>query len=262
MLAVEVERGGTSRELVLRVHDRAWFTDEPEALAREVVALTRLDGTDIPAPRLMGWSERDPAAVLMSRVPGAPELTLPDPGAVRALLDRLHALPPDGLSEWSYRGYHEDVVLVRPAWWHDAAIWERAVRQTETNRPEADAVVIHRDFHPGNILWAEGRLSGVVDWVSACVGPAAFDVSHLRVNLAVLHGPDEPDRAIGEIRRGTSRRHSVHLTGRRWPRSTRGARHGRTFAPSSPARALRPSSPKRSPVWAERSRPTRRIIQP
>ena len=75
-------------------------------------------------------------------------------------------------------------------------MWDRAVRQTETRRPSVDPVVIHRDFHPGNILWVDGRLTGIVDWVSACVGPAAFDAGHLRVNLAVLHGPDEPDRVI------------------------------------------------------------------
>jgi aminoglycoside phosphotransferase (APT) family kinase protein len=56
--------------------------------------------------------------------------------------------------------------------------------------------VIHRDFHPGNILWSDGRLSGIVDWVSACVGPALFDDGHLRVNLAIMHGPGEPDRVI------------------------------------------------------------------
>jgi aminoglycoside phosphotransferase (APT) family kinase protein len=196
VLAVEVECGGTRRPLVLRLQDRAWFTDEPEALAREVAALTMLERTDIPAPRLIGWSERDPAAVLMTLVPGAPELMLPDPGAVRALLGRLHALPTDGLSPWSYRGYHEGADLVRPAWWRDAATWERAVRQTESARPAASPVVIHRDFHPGNILWVDGRLTGIVDWVGACLGPAPFDASHLRMNLAVLHGPDGPDRVI------------------------------------------------------------------
>ena len=67
-------------------------------------------------------------------------------------------------------------------------MWERAVRQTEADRPSADPVVIHRDFHPGNILWVDHRLSAVVDWVDACLGPAAFDLAHLRVNLAVLQG--------------------------------------------------------------------------
>lgn len=197
VLAVEVERDGIARSFVLRVQDQAWFAEaEPEALAREVGALALLAGTDIPEPRLIAWSEDDPAVVLMTLVPGKPELVLPDPGAVRDVLHRLHTLPTEPMSAWWYRGYHEGHDLVRPRWWRDAAIWERAVRQTLTDRPAFEPVVIHRDFHPGNMLWLEDRLSGVVDWVNACVGPAAFDASHLRVNLAILHGLDGPDRVI------------------------------------------------------------------
>ena len=40
-----------------------------------------------------------------------------------------------------------------------------------------------RDFHPGNVLWRRGAVSGVVDWQGACVGPAVADVAHCRVNL-------------------------------------------------------------------------------
>ncbi len=132
----------------------------------------------------------------MTCVAGAPELEIPDPGAVADLLARVHALPTEGLSAWSYRGYHEGVELSRPPWWQDARSWARAIRQTETARPTADPVVIHRDFHPGNVLWVDGNLTGVVDWVDACTGPAAFDASHLRVNFAVLHGSAAPDRLV------------------------------------------------------------------
>ena len=44
-------------------------------------------------------------------------------------------------------------------------------------------MLLHRDFHPGNVLWRRGRVSGVVDWQGACTGPAAADVAHCRVNL-------------------------------------------------------------------------------
>ena len=52
---------------------------------------------------------------------------------------------------------------------------------------------IHRDYHPANVLWAEGKVSGVVDWVNACRGPAGIDVGHCRVNLALLHGVEMAD---------------------------------------------------------------------
>jgi aminoglycoside phosphotransferase (APT) family kinase protein len=195
VIVVDLEREASARTVVLRVHDRAWFFDEdPEALEREVAALTLLTEAGIPAPRLVAWSAREPTAVLMTRVAGAPDMAIPDPGVIRDILDRIHGLPPKGLSAFSYRGYHEGLDLVRPPWWGDPGTWDRAVRQTEANRPPVDPVVIHRDFHPGNVLWLDGRLSGVVDWAGACLGPAAFDTSHMRVNLAVLHGQEEADR--------------------------------------------------------------------
>lgn len=42
---------------------------------------------------------------------------------------------------------------------------------------------IQRDFHPGNVLWNRGRVSGVVDWQAASIGPAAVDFGHCRSNL-------------------------------------------------------------------------------
>jgi aminoglycoside phosphotransferase (APT) family kinase protein len=44
-------------------------------------------------------------------------------------------------------------------------------------------VLLHRDFHPGNVLWRRGQVSGLVDWQGACAGPAAADVGYCRVNL-------------------------------------------------------------------------------
>jgi aminoglycoside/choline kinase family phosphotransferase len=47
-------------------------------------------------------------------------------------------------------------------------------------------VLLHRDFHPGNVLWRYGRVSGVVDWLGACSGPAPADVAHCRTNLLTM----------------------------------------------------------------------------
>jgi aminoglycoside phosphotransferase (APT) family kinase protein len=172
--------------------DSRFLEEEPDAVVREAAALTALAGTEVPAPRLVAWSQ-DPPAILSTFVPGEPRTDLPDPEAIRDVLELIHAVDPGPVTAWTYRGYHEGVDLVRPIWWKDAATWERAVVQTGTARPTAALVFIHRDFHPGNILWADGRIRGVVDWVNACLGPAAFDLAHMRVNLAVLRGVDGAD---------------------------------------------------------------------
>ena len=47
---------------------------------------------------------------------------------------------------------------------------------------------MHRDFHPGNVLWLRGTVTGVVDWANACVGPSGIDVATCRWNLQVWAG--------------------------------------------------------------------------
>jgi aminoglycoside phosphotransferase (APT) family kinase protein len=63
------------------------------------------------------------------------------------------------------------------------AVWQRAAEIYHGPAPGLPAVLLHRDFHPGNVLWRWGTVSGVVDWQAACTGPAVADVAHCRVNL-------------------------------------------------------------------------------
>ena len=67
--------------------------------------------------------------------------------------------------------------------WHDAV-------------PAYRPTFVHRDFHPGNVLWRRGRLSGVVDWANACRGPAGCDLAHCRANLMELSGRESADRFL------------------------------------------------------------------
>lgn len=55
-------------------------------------------------------------------------------------------------------------------------------------------VLLHHDFHHGNVLWDDGRVSGVVDWNEARVGPALCDVGYCSVDLAMTHGLDAAER--------------------------------------------------------------------
>lgn len=181
-------------DLVLRWYEGGSFLEEePDAIAREVAALSSLEGTDVPAPRLVAWSD-DPPAVLMTRLAGHHELDAHDPGLVNAVLASIHATDPRRLAAWTYRGYHEGLEMTPPSWWGDRRVWERALDLSANRRPIARGVVIHRDFHPGNLLWVVDAISGIVDWGNACIGPAEFDLAHYRVNLASLVGPEVADR--------------------------------------------------------------------
>lgn len=56
--------------------------------------------------------------------------------------------------------------------------------------PPAASVLRHGDFWPGNLLWEDGRLTGIVDWENALLGPAAADVAITRLDLSWAFGRD------------------------------------------------------------------------
>ena len=49
-------------------------------------------------------------------------------------------------------------------------------------------VLQHGDFWAGNTMWHRGRLSGIVDWPNAGVGPSATEVAYCRMDLSLLFG--------------------------------------------------------------------------
>ncbi|MFJ9523090.1 phosphotransferase family protein [Kitasatospora sp. NPDC101801] len=97
--------------------------------------------------------------------------------------------PPPGVPALDRAGAGPDPRGHRPS---------RALGARGAGDPPGPAAVpgdLHRDFHPGNILFsgtgAELRISGVVDWAETSWGPADLDVAHCSTALALLHGPAE-----------------------------------------------------------------------
>jgi aminoglycoside phosphotransferase (APT) family kinase protein len=81
--------------------------------------------------------------------------------------------------------------------------WRRAAALATEPPPPGRICLIHRDYHPGNTLWQDGRLTGVVDWTQASIGPAAVDVAHMRWNLALDHGLAAAARFLELVGRGS-----------------------------------------------------------
>lgn len=191
-------------ELVLRQFvDREWWASEPDPATREAGILRLLERSDVPTPRLVAvdddGSESGHPTVLMSLMPGE---IVPNPDhvdawldAIAAVLPQIHALPvtPDELPQTYFR-YHADEALIVPDWSHEPDAWQAAFDALQEPAPPHEPTFIHRDYHPANILFADGQVSGVVDWVNACRGPAAVDVGHCRLTLAILYGVDVAER--------------------------------------------------------------------
>ncbi|RNI24765.1 phosphotransferase family protein [Flexivirga caeni] len=178
-----------------------WIMEEPWTPDNEALVLRLLRNTAVPAPEVIAadpnGQETGVPAVLMTALPGGvvwdpPEL---DPW-IDALIDTMtaiHSIPvAPGVREWEAYAPQD----APPAWTRHRSAWEAAISAYEDERPRGHRVFLHRDFHPGNILWHAGSVSGVVDWVSSCAGPAEEDVAHCRVNLARHHGQAVADRFL------------------------------------------------------------------
>ena len=194
LLTVQYD-GGQRRQAVLRRYVRPDHGEpEPDAAGREARALGVACRAGVPVPALLA---ADPAgagagapALLMSRLPGRVDWWPADTdGWLRRLaevLPAIHAapLPPPGVLP-GFAPYPQ-ASYQPPGWARYPRVWERAAEISREPPPRLPEVLVHRDFHPGNVLWRRGAVSGVVDWQGACTGPAAADVAHCRVNLLGL----------------------------------------------------------------------------
>jgi Ser/Thr protein kinase RdoA (MazF antagonist) len=122
----------------------------------------------------------------MSRLPGRVEWWPPDTGRwlrrLAELLPRIHAAPLPASGTLRRFAPHTQDSYQPPGWTRQPRLWERAAEISHGPAPDLPAVLVHRDFHPGNVLWQRGAVTGVVDWQAACTGPAVADIGHCRIN--------------------------------------------------------------------------------
>jgi aminoglycoside phosphotransferase (APT) family kinase protein len=172
--------------------------------AATLTLLASLPALDPPALGTPSLVAADPSgdragapALVMTRLRGRYVLA---PDDVDAFLDGLattlhavHALPVPPGALGDYRPWGLDDLTELPPPWSRPDVWAHALEIARRTVPAHRRVLCHRDFHPGNVLWHHGRVSGVVDWTHACIGPAAADVAHCRLNLTLLFGLEIAD---------------------------------------------------------------------
>jgi aminoglycoside phosphotransferase (APT) family kinase protein len=59
---------------------------------------------------------------------------------------------------------------------------------------ECTPALLHGDFWPGNLLWLDGRRSGVLDWEDAALGAPVSDVACCRAELNAMFDQAASDR--------------------------------------------------------------------
>jgi aminoglycoside phosphotransferase (APT) family kinase protein len=209
--SVSLRVNGKSRDVVLRQFDNAqWVTNEPDIAFREAESLrvaSHIAG--VRTPDLIAV-DRDGSrcgkpTVLMSRLDGNVILEPADrsrwlEGLAQALA-RIHRselgiMGAGSIFPWTFAPYCDAATHDASSWSSIPERWKEAVEVVTSSQPMVDLRFIHRDFHPANVLWSNDEVSGVVDWVNGCMGPAGIDVGHCRVNLSQLYDVETADEFL------------------------------------------------------------------
>jgi len=198
---IEDANSKTSKRFVLRVMDnKKWLEEEPDNIQHEFNALQEAEKISPLVPKPISFNTQEVGfgypVLLMSFVPGHIDLKpiniqqwITELSGQLALIhhhtsDTLNTFP------WHYKSWAQKTNLAPPSFSRIPELWKIAIDYVGNGEPQYNAVFIHRDYHPTNVLWQHQKISGIVDWINACQGPAGVDVAHCRTNLALMYGGD------------------------------------------------------------------------
>ena len=203
---------------------------DPRRALRESVTQNTLAALGYPVPRaLAACADRavlGAGFLVMERAPGRPLLAARRAGVGRTLAEtqaRLHALDPEPLlralddaGRAAGGGFDRATVSLDG---HLTAL-DRRIRRAGLDgfaagmrwlldrqpAPGTARVICHGDFHPQNLLVADGRVSAVLDWPNMLVAPPEYDVASTlviltRTPVAVLPVPVAMRPVVAALRR-------------------------------------------------------------
>ena len=183
---------------------KGFLEAEPDAPSREVACMRFAATAGLAVPEVIAT---DPAGVaigdgvptiLMSFLRGR-AVAVPNLRLLAEVAASIHAVDADGLGHDHFPWYVTEMTTPPPGS-SSPRLWERAIEFRQTRPATYTPTLIHRDFHPGNIMWLRGELSGIVDWANACQGPVGCDLAHCRSNLRELEGIATGDRFVAAYR--------------------------------------------------------------
>jgi aminoglycoside phosphotransferase (APT) family kinase protein len=162
----------------------------------EQLLLSRLPEWGVPAPRLR-FVDLERGALVLDHVAGATDLQ--PPHRVELLeqmadtLVQIHRVPLDS----------QLLQSLQPSWW---SVQLREARELDQSLDEAglraelerlgppqhpnEAVLLHGDYWPGNLLWRSGKLAAVLDWETAKRGEPLFDLAIARLDILWVFGEE------------------------------------------------------------------------
>ena len=205
MTAFELESpNGQISRMILRRPSEQTLQRNPHAAEDEfkVLQLTKSLGLATPAPHYLDSSGAifSTPYLVIEYIDGKPEFP-PDPGAdfifqLAKHLAKIHRADcsnqdisfllkqANGCAETSY----EVLINIDPLL-DDRRI--RSVLEVVSPLPQRNtATLLHGDYWPGNLLWRDGMLVGVVDWEDAKLGDPLIDFAISRLDILTIFGID------------------------------------------------------------------------
>ena len=201
------DRGRVRRLAVRQYADAARFATDPwYGPEREALALEILEEAGVPAPRLVAADCDalfcEAPTLLETRVAGRPLTRRPRDmdSYLRATAELLRAIHDIDISNaprlQPYAAYKPPADMAIPKWSRHPGLWAGILEVLSRPPPSSIEGFIHRDYHPGNILRSHGRISGAIDWPTACRGPFSIDLARMRLNLAGDFRIEDADRFL------------------------------------------------------------------
>lgn len=129
------------------------------------------------------WSQHPTS--LVSWLDGRADITPTNPEEWARELGRalaaVHAVPAERLAELPSvfdRSGDSQEILGGPLAAEVRARWSQVVASPE--------VLTHGDYWSGNVVWRDGRLTGIVDWSGGSRDPRGYDLGWCRLDLVLL----------------------------------------------------------------------------
>jgi len=207
--------GGFRCTLVLRQYGAASLRAEPRVAGNEYRLLKLLSAAGLPVPRPVLADESGAivpgSCLLMVYIDGERVHNPADlPSFARQLAAALAAVHDCGLTRADVPflpdiGDRVSDELETGPRAREGVVPETAIRSAlraswpphQVNTP----VVLHGDYWPGNVLWRDGRLVGLIDWEEAAFGDPLADLANIRLEIAWHFGTAVMDTLTGEYLR-------------------------------------------------------------
>lgn len=203
-----VTASGETVELALKRPGARFGRRDPMRVEREFRLLETALLAGLPVARPV-YLDTEVLALAMERLPGAPSFYPPDPiRAAEQMADlsaSLHSafMGAEGSAKLSaaIAAGLSEMPRSRESYANPAADPDDSLEETRIRRLLADAwpppanpmTLVHGDLWPGNVLWSEGRITGLVDWEDARLGDPLDDVGITRLDVWWQYGEEAMD---------------------------------------------------------------------